>query len=146
MAKTFDERLTGLSVKLEELSKKAASASEDAKVCRAMRREAVKDRISTAKGNLAAMQENARMAEEERKSKIRSALLKARMTAKARHEDRVEARDRRRLENYIDDEIDYILDCYDTAAFLVADAQLSILEVSDAIQEYDDRFGGAAQE
>ena len=57
------------------------------------------------------MQENARIAGEERQGKIRSALLKARMTAKAKHEDRQEARDKRRLENYIEDEIDYILDC-----------------------------------
>ena len=34
MAKTWDERLANLSVKLDELSKKAAEASEDAKVYR----------------------------------------------------------------------------------------------------------------
>lgn len=92
------------------------------------------------------MQENARIAGEERQGKIRSALLKARMTAKAKHEDRQEARDKRRLENYIEDEIDYILDCYNAAAFLVVDAELSILEVADALQEYDERFGGEAGE
>ena len=49
------------------------------------------------------MQEKARLAEEEREGKIRSALLKARMTAKARHEDRKEARDKKRLEYFIDE-------------------------------------------
>ena len=146
MAKTWDERLANLSVKLDELSKKAAAASEDAKVYRELRKEVISDRISTAKGNVAAMQENARIAEEERQGKIRSALLKARMTAKAKHEDRVEARDKRRLERYIDEELNYILDCYDAAAFLIADAELSILEVADAWQEYDERFGGASEE
>ena len=62
-------------------------------------------------------------------------MLKARMTARAKREDRKDARDKRRLENFIDDEIDYILDCYDSATFLVADAQLSILEVAEALQE-----------
>lgn len=142
MAKTWDERLANLSVKLEELSKKAATASEDAKAYRELRKETVQEKISTAKGNVVALQENARLAEEERKGKIRSALLKARMTVKARYEDRVDARDKRRMENYIDDEIGYILDCYDAAAFLIADAELSILEVADAMQEYEDRFGG----
>ena len=146
MSKTWDEKLLNLSVKLEELSKKAQTASEDAKIYRELRKEAIQDRISTAKGNVAAMQENARIAGEERQGKIRSALLKARMTAKAKHEDRQEARDKRRLENYIEDEIDYILDCYNAAAFLVVDAELSILEVADALQEYDERFGGEAGE
>ena len=146
MAKTFDERLANLSVKLGELSEKAAVASEDAKLYRELRKEAIQDKISTAKGNVAALQENARIAEEEQKGKIRSALLKVRMTAKAKHEDHKDARDKRRLENFIDEEIDYILDCYDAAAFLVADAQLSILEVADALQEYEERFGGEPEE
>ena len=141
MAKTWDEKLANLSVKLDELSKKAAEASEDAKVYRELRTEAIQDKINTAKGNVAAMQENARIAEEEQKGKIRSAMLKARMTVKAKHEDRKDARDKRRLENYIDSEIDYILDCYDAAAFLIADAELSIYEVADALKEYEERFG-----
>ena len=146
MAKTWDERLANLSVKLDELSKKAAAASEDAKEYRELRKEAISEKIATAKGNVAAMQENARLAEEERQGKIRSALLKARMTAKAKHEDRKDARDKRRIENFIEDEINYILDCYDAAAFLIADAELSILEVADAWQEYDERFGGESEE
>ena len=146
MAKTWDERLANLSVKLDELSKKAAAASEDAKVYRELRKEAIEDKISTAKGNVAALQENARLAEEEHQGKIRSALLKARMTAKAKHEDRKDARDKRRLEYFIEDEINYILDCYDAAAFLVADAELSILEVAEAWQEYEERFGGESEE
>ena len=146
MAKTFDEKLANLSVKLGELSEKAAAASEDAKLYREMQKEAIQDKISTVKGDVAAMQENARIAGEEEKGKIKSALLKARMTAKAKHEDRKDARDKRHLENYMDDEILYILDCYDAAAFLIAEAQLSILEVADALQEYEERFGGEAEE
>ena len=142
MAKTRDERLLNLSVRLDELSKKAADASADAKAYRELRQEAIKDKIATVKGNVAAIQENARLAEEERQGKIRSALLKARMTIKARHEDYVNARDKRMLENYMDDEILYIMDCYDSAALLIADAQLAILEVADAFQIYEERFGG----
>lgn len=142
MAKTWDERLANLSVKLDELSKKAAVASEDAKAYRELRKEAIEERITTAKGNVAAMQENARMAEEEREGKFRSAMLKARMTAKAKYEDHVDARDKRRLEKFIDEEINYILDCYDAAALLIADAELSIYEVADALRVYEERFGG----
>ena len=53
----------------------------------------IADKISTVKGNVAAMQENARLAEEERRSRIRSEILKLRMTAKAKAEDYREARD-----------------------------------------------------
>ena len=142
MAKKIDERLANLSVKLADLSQKAAYASEDARIYRELRKEVIQDKISTAKGNVAAMQENARIAEEEHQGKIKSALLKARMTVKAKHEDHKDARDKRLLENYMDDEILYILDCYDAAAFLIAEAQLSILEVAEALQEYEERFGG----
>ena len=145
MAKTWDEKLSDLSVKLAELSKKTADASEDAKAYRELKQEVIQDKISTVKGDVAAMQENARIAEEEREGKIKSALLKARMTVKAKHEDYVNARDKRLLENYMDDKILYILDCYDSAALMIADAQLSILEFADALQEYEERFGGAAE-
>jgi hypothetical protein len=146
MAKTRDERLANLSAKLAELSQKAAEASEDAKAYRELRKEVVEEKISTAKGNLAALQENARIAGEEHEGRIRSALLKARMTMKAKHEDHRDVRDKKRLERFIDDEILYILDCYDAAAFMIADAELSILEVAVALQEYDERFGGDAEE
>ena len=142
MAKTWDEQLSSLSVKLAELSRKAADASEDAKAYRELRQEAIKDKISTVKGDVAAMQENARIAEEERQGKIKSALLKARMTVRAKHEDYVNARDKRILEDYMDEKILYIMDCYDSAALMIADAQLSVLEVAEALQEYEERFGG----
>ena len=145
MAKTWDEKLSNLSVKLADLSAKAADASEDAKAYRELREEAIKDKIATVKGNVAAAQENARLAGEEREGKIRSALLKARMTVKAKQEDFVNARDKRFLENYMDNRILYIMDCYDSAALMIADAQLAVLEVASALQEYEERFGGEAE-
>ena len=92
---------------------------------------------------MAAMQENARLAGEEHKSKIRSEILKIRMTAKA--EDFKDTRDKKRLERFIDDRINYVLDCYDAAALLIVDAELSILEVAKALNEYDARFGSDAE-
>ena len=91
------------------------------------------------------MQENARLAGEEHKSKIRSEILKIRMTAKAKAEDFKDTRDKKRLERFIDDRINYVLDCYDAAALLIVDAELSILEAAKALQEYDARFGRDAE-
>ncbi|MBR2854034.1 MAG: hypothetical protein IKE81_06915 [Clostridia bacterium] len=141
MAKKWDEVLADLSQKLEDLSKKTAVAADDAKAARELRGEAIHEKIGDTKGNIAAMQENIRIAEEENKSKLSTALLKAQMTIRAKAEDRKEARDKKHLERYIDDHIDYILDCYDTAALLVLNAQLAILETMDAAMEYEERFG-----
>ena len=52
MAKTWDERLANLSVKLDELSKKAAAASEDAKVYRELRKDAINEKIMPLKGHV----------------------------------------------------------------------------------------------
>ena len=146
MAKAWDEKHADLRVKLADLSRKTAEASEEARVYRALKQEVIREKISTVKGDVAALQENARIAEEEREGRIKSALLKARMTVKAKHEDYVNARDKRLLENYMDDKMLYILDCYDSAALMIADAQLSILEFADALQEYEERFGGESAE
>lgn len=141
MAKVWDEKLNNLSEKLDDLSKKAADAAGDAKAYRELLQEVIDEKISTAKGNVAAMQENARLAGEEHQGKIRSEILRLRMTAKAKAEDLKDARDKKRLERFVDDRINYILDCYDAAALLIVDAELSILEVAAALKEYDARFG-----
>ena len=62
MAKSWDEKLNNLSVKLSDLSKKTAEAADDAKAYRELMQEAIDEKISTVKGNAAAMQENARLA------------------------------------------------------------------------------------
>ena len=139
--KTWDEKLSGLSEKMAELSEKAAEASKDAKAYREIGQEAIQEKLSDVKGDVAALQEDMRIAEEESESKLKSALLKARMTIKAKHEDYVNARDKAILESYMDRRISYIMDCYDAAALMIADAQLTVLEVADAYQEYVERFG-----
>ena len=145
MAKAWNEKLNNLGDKLDDLSKKAAEAADDAKTYHELLQDVIDEKISTAKGNVAAMQENARLAGEEHKSKIRSEILKIRMTAKAKAEDFKDTRDKKRLERFIDDRINYVLDCYDAAALLIVDAELSILEVAKALNEYDARFGSDAE-
>ena len=144
--KTWDEKLSDLSQDLGELSQKTAVAAGEAKAARELREEAIQDKIATAKGNVAAMQENLRISGEENKSKLTAALLKAQMTVRAKIEDRREARDKRLMGIYIDDHIDYILDCYESAALMVANAQLAILETMDAIMEYEARYGEKDEE
>ena len=144
--KTWDEKLAALSEELEKLSKKTATAAEDAKAVRELKEDALKEMISDTKGDIAAMQENLRISDEENKSKLSSALLKAQMTVLAKIEDHKVARDKKLFEAYINDQIDYILDCYDSAAWLIANAQLAILETMDAVIEYDAKYGEKTEE
>ena len=65
MAKVWNEKLSNLSEKLDDLSKKAAEAADDAKTYHELLQDVIDEKISTAKGNVAAMQENARLAGEE---------------------------------------------------------------------------------
>lgn len=138
--KTYAEKLSELSVKLADLSNKAAVASEDARIGHELRKEAIQEKINAAKGSVVNLQEDVRNAGEEREGKMRTALLKAKMTIKAKNEDRKDARDKKHLENFMDDEILYILECYDAAAYLIAEAELSVLEVAEAMKEYEERF------
>ena len=145
MAVKIDEKLAELGLNLDDLSKKVASASEDAKAYRNLKGEAIKEKIDTAKGNMAALQEKARIAEEENKSKLSGALLKAQMTANARRQDRLEAKDKKLFEMYLNDQVDFVLDCFDSAVLLIANAQLAILETLEAAAEYEARYGEKAE-
>ena len=138
MAK-LENRLDDLSVKLNDLSKDAANAAEEVRVAKELRREEIEDKISTAKGNAAAFQEKIRIADEERKSKLASELLKAKMTLEYKIKDIKDAVDTARFENYVDDQVDYILDHFDAAAFLIAEAKLAILETIQAAAAFEEK-------
>ena len=146
MGKKWEKMLKELSGSLAELSKKADEASEDAKAAWDLRDDFVQEKMSSLRGSLTALQENARIAGEENKSKMSSALLKAQMNLKARSEDWRKATDKKALEHYIDNNVAYIQDCYETASYLIANAQLAILETVEAAEEYEKRFGAPEKE
>ncbi len=141
MGKKWEKKLKELSESLAELGKKAEDASEDAKAAWDLKDDFVREKKSTLKGSVAALQENARLAGEENKSRMSAALLKAQMTLKAKGEDWKNATDKKALEAYIDGNVAYIQDCYETAAYLIANAQLAILDTVEAAEEYEKRFG-----
>ena len=141
MAKKWDEKLSEASVKLDELSKKAAAASEEAKAARELKEESIKDRISTAKGNVAAFQDKVERTTEENKSKLSSSLIKAQMTIEAKIAEKKAARDQKHFEAYVEDQVDYIYDCFDLASYLIANAELALLETLDAAAEFEAKYG-----
>ena len=70
MAKKWEEKLAALSRNLDELSKKTETAAEDAKAAWELREDIIQEKISDTKSDIAAMQENLRIADEENKSKL----------------------------------------------------------------------------
>lgn len=146
MRKTWDEKLSDVSVKLSELSQKAAAASEDAKAARELKEDAIQDKIGTMKGNVEAAKENLRIAGEQDRSKLSSTLLKAQMTIEAKIQDMRAARDKKDIEKFIEHRIDYIDACYGMAIYLLEEAQLSMLEVLDAALEYEEKYGAEEAE
>ena len=144
--KRWDEKLASMSEKLAELSQKTAEASEEAKAARELRQEVINDRISTAKGNIVAFQERMRLEGEEKKSKFNSTLLKAQMTVEEKIRQHKEKKDRKLYERYIDDQISFIYENFETASYLISSAQLAILETIEAIDEYNEKYNTAETE
>ena len=143
---TFEERLMKASENLEKLSKKAADTAGDVKAARELGEEVMKNKISDAKGALAAFQDQVSIAEKEGKSRLFGKVMKAQMTVEARVEDLRNALDKKKLERYIDGNIGYLADLYDTISFLLSDAELTALETNEALKEYDEKFGGEEAE
>ena len=137
----IDARLEKISEDLAALSEKAAKAAEEAKVARELRDEAISDQIDTVKGDIAAFQENVRLASEENKSRLRSALLKIQMTIESKIQERKEATDQFLIQLYVADQLDYIDESFAAAAYLISNAELAMYETMKKINEYEAKYG-----
>ena len=141
MSKNFEERWEKIGKDLEALGEKAKSAVGDAQAARELGQEVLEAKIKDAKGDIVALQENARIKEEEKKNHLFSQMLKAQMTIKARIEDLKNVRDKNRLEGYIDAHIIHLADLYDTISYLLVDLELTTFETSEALEEYNQKYG-----
>lgn len=146
MDNRWKEKFEGMDSRIAELNKKAESLKEDAKAARDLGKEVIDDKIGTMQGNVEALKENIRLADEKNKSKLSSTLLKAQMTVETKIQEMKNAKDKKDLEKYIDHRVDYIEDCFVTAAYLIENAQLAMLEAIAAAAEYDEKFSGEAAE
>ncbi len=141
MGQNFDQNLEKIREDLAKLSKKAADVYGDAKAACELGHEVAQAKLKDAKGDLVAVQENIRMADEKKKNRLASQMLKLQMQMEAKIEDMQTTRDRKKLENYIDSHVLHMADLYETIVCLLADAELTALETVDAVNEYNERFG-----
>ncbi len=103
-----------------------------------------KDKIAATKGNIAAAEENFRLANERKDSKIYAFKLKAQMRAEAvkqRIADRRAEKDKAAMERYIMDLLDYAECCQQVAFAAAVEADMTLLVAADAAADYIEKFG-----
>lgn len=84
------------------------------------------------------------MSSDRAKSKVSSELLKAQMNMKVAKEQLVakkEAYDKFKMEEYINDTLEYAEACVALSVLAEEEAELAILEAIDASIEYDEKYG-----
>ena len=107
-------------------------------------KEKVNEKIKEHKGYLNSLKENMRMSSNRAKSKISAELLKAQMNievAKEKLAAEKEAYDKFKMEEYINDTLEYAEACVALANLAEEEANLAILEAIDASIEYDEKYG-----
>ena len=129
---------------LKKISDKIKDSADTVAISGMYAKDELDEKISDAKGNLESIKENARINSEKRKGKISSHLLKAQMDlkeAKKEMEERKEARDRAKLEKYIENRLDYAGDSIEIALMAAGEAKVAFLEALEASLEYDELYG-----
>ena len=104
-------------------------------------RDDLEDKIESAKSNLNTAKKNLEKKQDDDKRLFAKHLNKIQENineAKAKLEDKKEARNKEKLEKYIDDRLEYTSDCIALALVAVDEAKLSFLEALEAQAEYDE--------
>ena len=133
--------IDSINADLDELD--AAVAEDFAEFDAALNAE-IDDQIATVQGDLAAAEENSRLAKERRNSKIYAIKLKAQMKAEALKEkvaDKRKERDKAAMESYILDLLDYAQYCQQIAFAAAIEADLTLLEAAEIAAEYVEKYG-----
>ena len=130
-----------INAELDELD--AALADDYAKFDAAVD-EQIDDQIATVEGDIAAAEENIRLARERRNSKIYAIKLKAQMKAEALKDkiaDKRAERDKAAMEAYILDLLDYAQYCQQVAFAAAIEADLTLLDAAEIAAEYVEKYG-----
>ena len=104
-------------------------------------KDGLEDKIESARSNLNAANKNLEKKQDDDKRLFAKHLNKIQENineAKAKLEDKKEARNKEKLEKYIDDRLEYTSDCIALALVAVDEAKLSFLEALEAQAKYDE--------
>ena len=138
------EKLEDLKENINDIGDKIKDSAETLEIKGMYKKDEIDEKIKETRGNVEAAKENARMVQERGKSKISSELLKMQMKveeAKDKLAQKKEAKDKEKLEKYIDDTIEYAQDCVAMSVLAAKEAKLAFLEALDAELEYEEKYG-----
>ena len=140
----LDKRIAKLNVKMNDLGDKAKDSVETAKIEGMYAKDKLDDEVAKTKGDVVALRENFRLLADRAKSKVSSELLRTQMNidvAKEKLAEKKEARDKAKMEEYIEDMVEYAEACLELSILAAEEAKLATLEAIDAQAEYEDLYG-----
>lgn len=142
--KEIQNELNELNKKMDELNAKMKDASDTVKIAGMEAKDTIDEKVSEAKGNVAATQENMRLATERGKSKISSRMLKAQMELedmkKSISEKKIEHNKEKALKD-IDETLEYAENCANLAIYAGQEAVLAFLEAASKEIDFQEEYG-----
>lgn len=142
------EKINEINESLKNLSNKLKDSTDTVVISGMYAKDELDKKISDAKSNLEATKENVRIGSEKAKGKLSSYILQTQMNmreAKKEFEEKKEARDKAKLEKYIDSRLDYAKDSIALAVMAAQEAKVAFLEAVEAQAEYEELYGEKAK-
>lgn len=142
------EKINEINESLKNLSNKLKDSTDTVVISGMYAKDELDKKISDAKSNLEATKENVRIGSEKAKGKLSSYILQTQMNmreAKKEFEEKKEARDKAKLEKYIDSRLDYAKDSITLAVMAAQEAKVAFLEAVEAQAEYEELYGEKAK-
>lgn len=142
------EKINEINESLKNLSNKLKDSTDTVVISGMYAKDELDKKISDAKSNLEATKENVRIGSEKAKGKLSSYILQTQMNmreAKKEFEEKKEARDKAKLEKYIDSRLDYAKDSIALAVMAAQEAKVAFLEAVEAQTEYEELYGETAK-
>lgn len=142
------EKINEINESLKNLSNKLKDSTDTVVISGMYAKDELDKKISDAKSNLEATKENVRIGSEKAKGKLSSYILQTQMNmreAKKEFEEKKEARDKAKLETYIDSRLDYAKDSIALAVMAAQEAKVAFLEAIEAQSEYEELYGEKAK-
>jgi hypothetical protein len=131
------ERLDNFNKRMDEFQAKVNEMAEARETKIDMEHALIDNKIHTAQDK-----RDARIADlNTKKANVKDSITGYFDNAKSKIEAKKDARDQKKLEKYIDDQIEYAADCIAVALMALDEAQIAFLQAVEAAKEYDEKYG-----
>ena len=140
----LDKKIAELKEKMNGLGDKANDAVDAAKLSGMYAKDKIDEEVLKTKGDVNALKESCRILADKTKSKISSELLKGQMNldvAKEKLAEMKKEHDKAKMEEYINDVIEYADACVELSILAAEEAKLATLEAIAAEVEYEELYG-----